>query len=177
MARRYATALFDVAHAAGTTAPVGRSLADLSQLIDGHAELARVLTSPAVPAHAKRDVVVAVMKAAGTVPAELQRTMTMLADRDRLSELPDLAAAYAERQLEADKVVKADVVTAVPMSDASRAALSAALGKATGKSVTITERVDPAIVGGLVARVGTFVYDASVTRQLERLREKLTASS
>lgn len=177
MARRYAAALFDVTLASGSTQQAGRGLADLVQLIAGHAELNRVLTSPAVPAGVKRDVVTAVMKAAGSVPAEVQRTVTMLADRDRLAELPAMAAAFAERLLEAQHVVKADVVTAVPLSNASRVALTAALGRATGKSVTITERVDPGIVGGVVARVGTFVYDASVTRQLARLREKLTASN
>ena len=78
----------------------------------------------------------------------------MLADRDRLAGLPELAATFAERLLDAQHIVSADVVTAAPLTDASRAALSAALGRATGKSVTITERVDPAIVGGVVARVG-----------------------
>jgi F-type H+-transporting ATPase subunit delta len=177
VAKRYAAALFDVTHKAGSQEGAGRSLAEFSQLIDGHAELGRVLASPAVPAGVKRDIVSALMDAAGDVPLEVRRMLTLLAERDRLMDLPDVSAAFTQQLMETQRVVQADVVTAVPLSDASRAALTAALGRATGKSVTISERVDPAIVGGVVARVGTFVYDASVTRQLERLRQKLTASN
>jgi len=117
------------------------------------------------------------MAQAGDLSAEVRRMVTMLADRDRLAALPQLAAAYAELLLDAQRIVTADVVTATALTDASRAALSAALGRATGKSVRLTERVDPAIVGGVVARVGSFVYDGSVTRQLERMRDKLNASN
>ena len=95
----------------------------------------------------------------------------MLADRDRLALLPPVAAAFAERLMDAKRLAQADVVTAVPLTAASRAALADALGRASGKSVTMTERVDPAIIGGVVARIGTFVYDASVAGQLERLRD------
>jgi F-type H+-transporting ATPase subunit delta len=64
-------------------------------------------------------------------------------------------------------------VTAHPLTDGPRAAIVAALGRATGAEVTMTERVDPGLVGGLVARVGSLVFDGSVTRQLERMRQTL----
>jgi F-type H+-transporting ATPase subunit delta len=175
-ARRYAAALFDVAQRAGSAEQAGRSLEQLSALVSGHPELQRVLTSPAVPVAVKRDIVGAVIAAAGGAGAEVGRMISMLAERDRLGELSDLSAAFSERLMDAQKVVRADVTTATPLSEASRQALTAALGRATGKSVTITERVDPAIVGGVIARVGSLVYDASITRQIERLRDTLTAS-
>jgi len=99
--------------------------------------------------------------------------ITLLAERDRLAVIPDLADVFAARLLEAQNIVQAEVSSAAPLTDASRAALADALARATGKSVTMTERVDPALVGGVVARVGTFVYDGSVSRQLERLRDRL----
>jgi F-type H+-transporting ATPase subunit delta len=145
-------------------------------LIAGHPELTRVLSSPTVPVAVKRDIVNAVITAAGGTPIEVTRMIGMLAERDRLGELAGLAAAFSERLMDAQKVLRADVTTAVPLSDATRQALAAALGRATGKSITMTERVDPSIVGGVVARVGSFVYDASITRQIERLRDRLTAS-
>lgn len=175
-ARRYATALFDVTQKAGTIDAAGKGLEQLRDLISGHPELSRVLGSPAIPVSVKRDIVLKVLDAAGGAPAEVRRMIAMLAERDRLSELPQLAALFSERLMEAKKVVRADVVTAVPLSDASRAALSEAIGRATGKSVTIAERVDPAIIGGIIAKVGSFVYDASLTRQLERMKEQLTTS-
>jgi len=175
-ARRYAAALFDVSSRAGSAEQAGRSLDQLSQLISGHPELTRVLSSPAVPVAVKRDIVNAVITAAGGANTEVTRMIGMLAERDRLGELPGLAAAFSERLMDAQRVLRADVTTAVPLSDASRQALAAALSQATGKTITMTERVDPSIVGGVVARVGSFVYDASVTRQIERLRDRLTAS-
>jgi F-type H+-transporting ATPase subunit delta len=65
----------------------------------------------------------------------------------------------------------------VPLVGGSRAALAAALGRATGSAVTITERVDPGILGGVVARVGSLVFDGSVTHQLEKMRQKLLAEA
>ena len=177
VARRYAAALFDVTRTAKSEGQAGKDLAELARLISGHAELGRLLASPTVPISVKRAVLAAVMDAAGLASGEVRRMVAMLADRDRLTALPDLAAAFAERLQDAQQVVQADVASAVPLSDASRAALTAALGRATGKTVTMTERVDPALVGGIVARVGTFVYDSSVTRQLDRLREKLAANN
>ena len=71
------------------------------------------------------------------------------------------------------RVLPADVVTAVPLDDARRAAVAKALTQAAGCAVTLNERVDPAIIGGMIARVGSTVYDASVTRQLEKMRQQL----
>ncbi len=177
VARRYAAALFDVAEKAGSEDRAGQDLAELARTIGGHAELVRVLASPTVPASVKRAILVAVMDASGVASDEVRRMIAMLADRDRLGLMPDLAAAFAERLMDAKQIVQADVVTAVPLSAANRATLTEALGRASGKTVTMIDRVDPSIVGGVVARVGTFVYDGSVTRQLERLREQLTTSN
>ena len=175
VARRYAAALMDVTRKAGSEERAGEELAELSRTISGHKELENVLASPTVPATVKRDILASLMDATGVAAEEVRRMVGMLVDRDRLAALPELAAAFAEQLLDAKKIVRADVVTAVPLSPSGRAALAEALGRATGKAVTMTERVDPAIVGGVVARIGTFVYDGSVTRQLERLRDTLTA--
>jgi F-type H+-transporting ATPase subunit delta len=99
--------------------------------------------------------------------------LRLLADRDRLGLLAEVGHAFAERLLELRRVVPAEIVTAVPLGETRRAALAEALARATGRTVTITERVDPAIIGGVVARVGSLVFDGSITRQIERMREQL----
>jgi F-type H+-transporting ATPase subunit delta len=177
VARRYAAALFDVTRKAGSEERAGQDLAELARTVAGHAELQGVLASPTVPASVKKTIVLALLDALGAASDEVRRTVAMLADRDRLAILSDLAAVFGDQLLDAKKIVQADVVTAVPLSAAGRAALTEALGRATGKSVTMTERVDPALVAGVVARVGSVVYDGSVTRQLERLREQLTTNN
>jgi F-type H+-transporting ATPase subunit delta len=118
-----------------------------------------------------------VIDAVGGVSAEVRRLVSMLAERDRLGELSDVVAAFGEQLMESRRVLRAEIVTAVPLSDASRSALTEALGRASGKSVTIDASVDPSIIGGVIAKVGSFVYDASLTRQLERMRDALTTAT
>ena len=155
----------------------GGELSSIAQTIGGHAELSRVLAAPSVPPHVKKQIVAEVLRIAGTFSPEITRLVMMLADRDRLGILGELQKAYSERLLDEKKIVPAEIVTAAPLSDASRAALKTALGKATGRDVTITERVDPSIIGGVVARVGSLVFDGSITRQLDRLRQKLATNN
>ena len=174
-ARRYAAALFDVAAKARSEEAAGQQLTTLAAVIRDHAELARVLDTPAVPSAAKKNLIVAVAKAAGALSIEVERLVGLLADRDRLPLLPDVAAAYVDRLNQEKKVVPAEIVTAVPLTPEHRAAMTAALGRASGLEIALTERVDPEIIGGVVARVGSVVFDGSVSRQLERLRQKLSA--
>jgi F-type H+-transporting ATPase subunit delta len=176
-ARRYASSLFDVARKSGKEELVGRQLAELSQLVAGHTDLRNTLESPAIPISVKKNLVNALLKAAPGLSDEVSRTVQLLAERDRLAMLPDLVRAFSDRLMTERNVVPAEVVTAVPLSADHRAALSAALGKAAGGQITLTERVDPGIVGGVVAKVGSVVFDGSIVRQLERLREKLSANA
>ena len=174
-ARRYAAALFDVAARAGSLDAAGPPLMTLAAAIRDSAELARVLDAPGVTSAVKKNLVVAVARAGGPLSVEVERLLTLLADRDRLLLLPDVAAAYVDRLNQEKKIVPADVVTAVPLTPEHRAAIASALGQASGGQVTMTERVDPSIIGGVVARVGSVVFDGSVAGQLERLRQKLSA--
>jgi F-type H+-transporting ATPase subunit delta len=70
-------------------------------------------------------------------------------------------------------VVRAEVTTAQPIDESRLQGIQRSLASVTGRTVTVSTKVDPAIIGGVVARVGSTVYDASVTRQLERMRQRL----
>ena len=176
VARRYAHALFDVVQKRGTVESAGRELAGFRDVVAGHDDLRRVLESPAVPAPKKHAVIEALLAADGETSPEIARLLLLLADSDRLMLLADIALAFDARAMQARRIVPADVVTAVPLGDERRAALAAALGRAAGCDVTITERVDPSIVGGVIARVGSMVFDGSVARQIERMRLRLLAA-
>ena len=175
VARRYAGALFEVARKTGAEERVGQQLTAFADLIAGHADLKRAIDTPSIPVTAKKALITALVDASGDVSAEVKRTLVLMAERDRLSVLPEVVSSYAERLQGEKRVMPAEVTTAVPLSAEHRAALAAALGKASGRQVTITEKVDPSIVGGVIAKVGSVVYDGSVARQLDRLRERLTA--
>jgi F-type H+-transporting ATPase subunit delta len=175
--RQYAHALYDVAAREHQVDAVGRDLAAVAALVDAHPDLKAVFDTPLVAPRKKRALVDALLAAGGPVRPEVARLLAMLADRDRLRIVVDVSAAYAAKVMEAGQTVSADVVTAVPLSAEGQAQLADALGKVTGRTVTVTARVDPAIVGGVVARVGSMVFDGSVVRQIERLRERLLADA
>ena len=78
--------------------------------------------------------------------------------------------------LEFHQVVRADVTSAEPLDPARAQDLERAFAAVTGKRVMLSLRVDPEILGGLVAKIGSRVYDGSVVRQLERVRERLRAN-
>jgi F-type H+-transporting ATPase subunit delta len=173
ISRRYAAALFDVIGTRGDLDRAGRDLDAANRLIEGHAQLRHVLETPAVPPSKKRAILEQVFTDGELMP-EVRRLLLLLADSDRLTLLTEIAQAFADRLMELRRVVPAEVVTAMPLDATARDAIASALGRATGAQVTLTERVDPEIVGGLVARVGSLVFDGSLTRQVERLREELT---
>ena len=173
---RYARALFDVAlkeggHRAGRAAISRR----LPALVAGNELLGRVLSNPAIPAARKRAVVEQLLAKAGSVSPVVVKLLGLLAERDRLALLPEIAAAYQNRLMEHAKVVRAEVVTAVPLPADRVAALQRGLAGATGREVQLETRVDPSIIGGAITRIGSTVYDGSVTRQLEKMKDALTA--
>ncbi|MEO8481747.1 MAG: ATP synthase F1 subunit delta [Acidobacteriota bacterium] len=177
VARQYAHALFDVATREHQVEAVTRDLAGVAALVASHQELKAIFETPLVPPRKKHALVEALVAAGSPIRPEVSRLLLMLADRDRLRILGDLARAYAARVMEAGQAVSADVVTAVPLSQERQTQLAEALGKVTGRTVTVNARVDPAILGGVVARVGSQVFDGSVVRQIERLRERLLADA
>ena len=174
-ARRYARALFDVALVEADPQAVGRDLASFAALVAGHAELRRVLTSPAVPSPRKRALVNDLAGRAALAPP-LAKLLGLLADRGRLALLPQITEEYQARLRDHLHVAEAHVTTAVPLGDEGRLAIERGLRGLTGRSVAMTTEVDPEILGGVVARIGSTVYDGSLRRQLERMREKLAGS-
>ena len=172
-ATRYARALFDVALKEKTDLQqIDAQLAGFVQVVSEHQALAKVLLNPAVPVPRKR-AAVAELAARLEVAPVLAKLLALLAERDRLIVLSDLLASYRDRLLDYQQIVRAEVTTAVPLSEGQAREIERCLARATGKTVTVRVRVDPDIIGGVVARLGSTVYDASITRQLERMRTKL----
>jgi F-type H+-transporting ATPase subunit delta len=169
---RYARALLVVAERESDPDRVGDELDTYVQLLADHPELARVLQTPMVPPARKADAVRALAEHAGFIPL-VARLLAALAERDRLATVPHLAKAFRARLLERRNIVAAEVTSAVPLPSDKTAAIAERLGEVTGKRVQVSASVDPSIIGGVVARVGSLVYDGSVANQLARMRQKL----
>lgn len=175
-AARYARALLDVAIAEADPVQAGADLGTFGELVAGNAPLREALTSPAVPAAGKERLVNALVARLGLKPP-VSKLLLMLAGRDRMALLPDLIDVYRERLMEHQQVVHAEIATALPLSEAQVTALQARLSRATGQQVTMRATVDPALIGGMTARIGSTVYDGSLATQLEKMRARLLQES
>lgn len=173
LASRYARALFEVALVEADPRAIECELANFVALFEQSEPLRRALWSPAVPVARKLAVVSEITGRAEYAPP-LAKLLKLVAERDQLALLQHLLEAYRRRLMDHLGIVRAEVTTAAPLSGDRLRAVEKALARATGKQVTISTCVDPAIVGGVVAKVDSTVYDGSVVRQLERIKEKMT---
>jgi len=172
-ATRYARALLDVSRAEGDPQAAERDLATFVSLVGSHETLARVLTSPGVPL-TRKSALVAQLLARLQLSGPVARILELLARRDRLVLLPDLLEEYRRRLMDYQQVIRAEVTTAVPLPADRAEALRKTIAEKTGRTVHLTTAVEPALIGGIVTRIGSVVYDGSVRRHLERIRETLT---
>ncbi len=172
LAGRYARALFEVAVVEADPRAIECELANFVALFGQSVPLRRALWNPAVPVARKLAVVTAITSRARYAPP-LEKLLKMMAERDHLALLQHLLDAYRRRLMDHLGIVQAEVTTAAPLPAERMRDVERALARATGREVTITARVNPAIVGGVVAKVDSTVYDGSVVRQLERIRDKM----
>ncbi len=172
-ATRYARALLDVAVKENADLDqVERELASIVALFAEYPALSAALLNPVVPVSRKRAATAELTTLARLTPM-VTKLLGLLADRDRFVLVPDLLTAYRERLLDHRNVVRAEVTTTVALPADRAKAIEASLARATGRTVTLTTSVDPSLIGGVVTRIGSVVYDGSVARQLQKIRERL----
>jgi F-type H+-transporting ATPase subunit delta len=171
-ATRYARALLDVAIAESIADRAEQDLAGFAALLESHADLRRALTHPAIPV-ARKKALVEQLTARLATTKPVAKLLSLIADRDRLALVPDLLSVYRERLQDYQQIVRAELTTAESLTPDAEARLRQRLATATGRTVTLTTRVDPSIIGGVVARIGSVVYDGSIATQLSRMRERL----
>lgn len=171
-AARYARALLDVATHESDPERAEQELAAFVDLVRGNPDLQRTFANPVVSAADKRAVVQQILDR--LKPATpVGKLIVLLASRGRLALLPDLLDVYRERLMEHRHVLRAEVTTAVPLSPDRTAQLQQRLATATGRVVTMTTKVDASIIGGVVTRIGSTVFDGSVATQLAKVRDRL----
>jgi F-type H+-transporting ATPase subunit delta len=177
VASRYASALADVVLAPGSTVTPEQALAQLAALeglLSGSTELRTVLLSPAVAASRKRGAVRRIGESLN-MPATVRNFLYVIIDHRRVGLLKTIRQEV-EAQFDARRgVVRALVTSARPLSASQRPDLEAALERRTGKKIRGEYRTDESLIGGMVVRAGSKVFDGSVRGQLETLRRRLTS--
>ena len=174
-ANRYAKALFDVAlEEKADLARIDRDLEAVVAMMQASPDLAAA--SNRGLADAQRKSLIEAVSKAMSLTTPVTKVLVLLAQDRKLNYLPDLAAAYRERLLAHQNVVRAEVTSAMPLSPEKTKALADSLSQMTGKKIELSVSVDPGLLGGVVAKIGSTVYDGSVKTQLQRMRQELVKS-
>jgi F-type H+-transporting ATPase subunit delta len=174
VALRYANALFGAAVKRGVAEDVLSDLEGVTELEKTGHSLQNFLESPSVLDEHKEGMVVKVLR--GKVHELVVQLLLLMLRKKRIGHFPLIVPQYRALVEEMLGVVRTEVVTAVPIDSATLDALRAALEKTTGKKLRMEHRIDPSILGGVVATVGGDVIDSSVRYRLDRLREDLLAT-
>ena len=172
--RRYARALLELASEKGNVPKIRMDLENLSGVWNESEELRSTFENPAIDADARRKIVDAIGRRMVLSP-ETINTFKLLSDRRRTRFLGEVADAFLEMAEENEGRVMAEVTSAAPLAPEFKARLKAELQKLVGKQVTLVEKQDPALIGGVVTRIGDKVFDGSVRHRLRQLEERLAA--
>jgi F-type H+-transporting ATPase subunit delta len=173
-ARRYAEAAFQIAERDGTIAQWLEELDAASRALSDEGA-ARVLANPAVPGPQRAELAERIL--ADGISQGPRNLVLLLLRRGRVESLPDVAREFRRLYDRREGIVEARVTSAAPLDDAETEALRGRLSAMTGGRIQMTFEVDPAILGGVVVRLGDRLIDGSVRGRLERLRSRLAAGT
>jgi F-type H+-transporting ATPase subunit delta len=174
LARRYARALLELGVQQKNFEQLGKELDELAAMYSGSRDLVEALTNPVFAPSRRRTVLEAILDRVQVSPVTRNFTL-LLFDRDRIAYLPAVAREMEAMVDERSGRARGSVVSARPLLPEQVAKVKSSLEKLTGKKIVLDKKEDPALIGGLVARVGDTVYDGSIRTQLEQMRERFLA--
>ncbi len=176
IASRYARALVEVVLEQKTDPDIARQqLTAILEAVRESIELRRVWESPAVSAEQKRAVLDAIVRQIG-VAKPIRNFVAVLIDHRRIAMLEDVAKQF-DSELNAQLgLAEAEISSARPLSTDGKRELESQLERLTGKKVRAHYASDPELLGGVVVRVGSTIYDGSVRGQLEKMKQELSTA-
>jgi F-type H+-transporting ATPase subunit delta len=176
LARRYARALIELAKTPTQRDKFAKDLEQLSAISKQSDEtgtpVLSILAAERFSASDRKKLLGSLARKVMADPMVV-KFLELVIDRDRMSGLPDIARAYQRMSDEAAGRLQAHITSATPLAPDALTRIKSALEKATGKTVVTSTSVDPELIGGVVARVGSYVIDGSVKSTLAQLRSEL----
>ena len=172
MAGRYATALFDLARETNTIDAVKADLERFDALVAESADLARLVRSPVFSVDEQLHALTAVLDRAG-IGGLAGQFLKLVTTNRRLFAARDMVRAYRELVAQHKGEATAEVTVAEQLKDDHIAALRSALKAVSGKDVDLDIKVDPAIIGGLVVKLGSRMVDTSLRTKLNAIRHAM----
>jgi F-type H+-transporting ATPase subunit delta len=172
VARRYATALADVVTARGEARQVQEELSAWEMMMNANPMLMEVFSNPTIPYEQKSKVLASLIERVRLRPTTANFLQVLLRNQ-RLTELTEVNRRFSQVLDERSGVVSAEVTTARPVPESQQEALRAKLAAMTGKQVRLSFTTDEELIGGLVTRIGSTIYDGSVRTQLQQVKERM----
>jgi F-type H+-transporting ATPase subunit delta len=169
IAGRYGAAMFELAREAGALDAVAADLDRLRELVAANPDLARLVRSPAIGRGEQGRAMAAVMEHLG-ISGLVQKLVGVLAANRRLSALAGVAGVFRAMLARERGETTAELISAAPLPAAQVQSIKSALTRAAGRDVIMLTRVEPELIGGVVVRMGSRMYDASLKGKLDRLR-------
>ncbi len=177
LAGRYASALYELAVEAKATDAVLYDLTELKSLMAKNAELNGVITSPVFARVEQAKAVMAIMEKAGANSLTI-KFLGAIADNGRLFALPQIIQAFSKEVARRNGQISAEVVSAVSLDGQRQKAVKETVSKLAGsKNILLEMKVDPSLLGGLVVRIGSRLFDTSVKTKLKRLEAAMKGVS
>ena len=169
VAREYAEALFQLACEDGAEKEIDSALETVSNIFKGEPEYEELLSSPAIPVNERAAIIDSAFR--GTLPENVVSFIQLLSEKGRMDEFSECVSEY-RKLIEAQKAISEAVVTsAVALTADELAALKTKLEKISGKTVSITSRIDADILGGIIVELDGKVMDGSLRHRLQELKE------
>ncbi len=172
VSRRYAKALVEMVRHDGRLDEVGEELKLINDIIKREPGLFSFLCNPAVNMDTKREVLSTITQKVEASDL-IARFLDLLLEKDRLRFLETLLSFYEELSYQIQNRLRAKVISAEPLDDSVREEITRKLSEITGKQVELTVETDSDLIGGMVAQVGSTIYDGSLRNQLSRIKEDL----
>jgi F-type H+-transporting ATPase subunit delta len=169
LAARYATALFELARDQGALDKIAADLDNVKAMIESSADLRRLVRSPII-GRAEQGKAMDAVLARAQVNELTRRFVGVVAANRRLFSLEAIISAFKQQLAKSRGELTAIVSTAQPLDDAQKAALDASLRRAVGVKVAVETKVDPELLGGMVVRIGSRMFDSSLRSKLQRLQ-------
>ncbi len=176
IARRYAKALIEIGSETGTLDALVGEFASAAEAYSASTELRAAVENPLIPIASKKAIVAEVCDKL-TVSPTTKNTLLLLVDRRRMRVLPGIAQVLKEMNDLKKGMLRAEVISAAPLSDAYYQRLHAQLEKMTGKKIALDKRTDASLLAGVVTRIGDTIYDGSLLSRLREMRTALTPSN
>ncbi|MDI7740885.1 F0F1 ATP synthase subunit delta [Lysinibacillus fusiformis] len=171
IANRYADALFQIALEKQVVVEVNADLDELVKVIETTPELISLLNTPKFSIERKKQIVAEVFANANPI---VVNAIQLLIEKKRVNEIANLARSYKQLAAEAQGSADATVFSTRALTDQEKDEISSSFGKLVGKEkLTITNAIDPSIIGGVRVQIGNYIFDNTVASKLENLKRTL----